>query len=235
MTTVKNGDKINNITVINASSSQYKEPTDKVRWNALVRCDCGHEFEIRRAYLYRKGEKCPKCCTVQRRYVQIGEVYDKLTVIGFDKSSGRLQAVCKCACGNVVKRRAELLTHINKTNNCGCDHRGAWSGFGEISKTFMYRIQRNAKMRDIPCEVSIEYLWALYEEQDGKCALTGVDITFAKRTRDIGDASLDRKDSDKGYLEGNVQWVHKDVNLMKMDFPEDRFIELCKLVADNHS
>ena len=40
-------------------------------------------------------------------------------------------------------------------------------------------------------------------------------------------------ESDKGYVEGNVMWVHKDVNYMKMDLSLDRFIYLCKKVSEN--
>jgi hypothetical protein len=32
---------------------------------------------------------------------------------------------------------------------------------------------------------------------------------------------MDRIDSNKGYVEGNVQWVYKYVNLMKRDFPQE--------------
>ena len=46
-------------------------------------------------------------------------------------------------------------------------------------------------------------------------------------------ASLDRIDPTKGYIEGNIQWVHKDVNRMKMDFTETRFLELVNLIANN--
>ena len=37
--------------------------------------------------------------------------------------------------------------------------------------------------------------------------------------------SLDRIDSSKGYEENNVQWVHKDINLMKNKYDNKYFIE----------
>jgi hypothetical protein len=45
---------------------------------------------------------------------------------------------------------------------------------------------------------------------------------------------LDRVDSSKGYIEGNVQWVHKTINLMKQSFNQKEFIHFCKLVANNN-
>lgn len=46
-------------------------------------------------------------------------------------------------------------------------------------------------------------------------------------------ASLDRIDSKRGYTEGNVQWVHKSVNLAKNSLSEVEFIMLCHAVT-NH-
>ena len=44
-------------------------------------------------------------------------------------------------------------------------------------------------------------------------------------------ASLDRIDSSKGYVIGNVQWVHKDINIMKNKFDNQYFIDMCKKIA----
>ena len=50
-----------------------------------------------------------------------------------------------------------------------------------------------------------------------------------------GTASLDRIDSSKGYIQGNIQWVHKRINQMKWDSEENDFINWCKLVANHCS
>ena len=47
--------------------------------------------------------------------------------------------------------------------------------------------------------------------------------------------SLDRIDNNKGYIEENVQWVHKDINMMKRIYSQDYFIYMCKLVAECNS
>jgi len=46
-------------------------------------------------------------------------------------------------------------------------------------------------------------------------------------------AYLDRTDSSKGYVEGNVQLVHKDVNISKNKYELQYFINLCKDVSKN--
>lgn len=44
-------------------------------------------------------------------------------------------------------------------------------------------------------------------------------------------ASLDRIDSDQGYILGNIQWVHKIVNIMKQDTVQSEFIGWCRAVV----
>ena len=44
-------------------------------------------------------------------------------------------------------------------------------------------------------------------------------------------ASLDRIDNSKGYIVGNVQWVHKQVNFMKGTMEQKEFIKFCKLIS----
>jgi len=47
-------------------------------------------------------------------------------------------------------------------------------------------------------------------------------------------ASLDRINSDMGYVEGNVQWVHRDINFMKGCLSQHNFIHLCQLIVKKH-
>jgi hypothetical protein len=78
--------------------------------------------------------------------------------------------------------------------------------------------------------------WQVFLRQNGKCALTGLDLDFGsggtdRRNYHLGSASLDRIDSAKGYSLDNIQWVHKQVNLMKSDLDQSEFIRWCKRVA----
>lgn len=66
----------------------------------------------------------------------------------------------------------------------------------------------------------------------GVCNLTGwpISIAYAEQT-----ASLDRIDSSKGYVAGNIQWVHTMVNMTKNKYNEAEFIGMCKAIAARHS
>lgn len=78
-----------------------------------------------------------------------------------------------------------------------------------------------------------EFLHSIWEKQDGKCALTGRELTY--EANHPFTASIDRIDSSKGYLRDNVQLVGKVINIMKSDLPQDDFIEICKVIARKHS
>lgn len=73
---------------------------------------------------------------------------------------------------------------------------------------------------------------ALWIKQGGKCALSGQEM----RPDLIGlgalrAPSLDRIDSSRGYIPGNVQWVCWAVNLMKQDLTQNQFLAWCSEVA----
>lgn len=185
----------------------------------------------------------------QRNLCQVGDKHGKLTIVKRwtelrpPKKTKETYLECKCECGKIIETKARYLTNQAKSS-CGCirhqsnnKHHG-WKGFGEISGTFWNSIIKGAKKRngrEIDFRITIQYVWDLYLRQQGKCALTGVDIGFSyKNTRygtEDNTASLDRIDSSLGYTEDNVQWVHKTINLIKMDLKEDEFIQWCKTIS----
>lgn len=92
-----------------------------------------------------------------------------------------------------------------------------------------HRIKSRNKYRKsgtLKFALSKKYLWELFEAQQRKCALSGIPLDWEV-------ASLDRIDSNKEYIQSNVQWVHKDINKMKFDLEQKYFIEMCELIVKN--
>lgn len=159
--------------------------------------------------------------------------------------------LCQCECG---KKKYILSTSLTggKTNSCGClyqtsDKRGihnlgrtqnkcpAWKGEGELASKYYTRTKNGAKVRKISFEITIKEMWMKFLEQQRKCALSGLDLTFdSKATTHDGNASLDRIDSTKGYTIDNIQWIHKDINFMKQELTDKYFIEMCKIIAEHN-
>ena len=158
-----------------------------------------------------------------------GKQYGYITVIKQSSSTiwRNIQWECRCICGTILYITSRVL-NAGQKKHCGC------KGFTGIIPGFMYSltISREHFSKRNP-EVSYEYLCKLWEKQEGKCALTGEKLSFGKRKSDSKNrtASLDRIDSTKGYVEGNIQWVHKWINLMKLDFSQEEFINMCRKVT----
>ncbi len=169
----------------------------------------------------------------------IGERYGSLTVQTYLGHQGDTSYyVCQCDCGeSKTTSRAMLSTkRCVKCAKCA-EKRGAahhaWAGCGQLPMDLWSRYEREAKVRGLPFELTIADGWALYEAQNGRCALSGVAIQMppTNARKKEATASLDRIDSTKGYVEGNVQWVHKAVNHLKSNVSDDLFVLVCHLVA----
>ena len=100
-----------------------------------------------------------------------------------------------------------------------------------ISDRLMHAKTRT-KQYSLP-EVNIdrEYLYQLYQEQGGRCALSGVVLKVEKRA--VTCLSLDQKEPGLGYVKGNIQWVAWAVNRAKGDMSQDMFIDMCKQVLSH--
>ena len=185
--------------------------------------------------------------------LQTNQVVGYLTLVKSylknDKLQKRRYWKCICVCKKEVERREDYLQRVvfmkNRTPSCGCKHSmksdiGAnsktWKGYGKISGYYFGCITSKARKKNWPMNITKEYIWKLFLKQKKKCALTGlqIEIKESKRSKDVSEmtASLDRIDSNKGYIEGNVQWVHKDVNKMKNNYNQDYFLEMCRVITN---
>lgn len=177
--------------------------------------------------------------------IRLGERFGNLTVKDetpirvVRKGYQEIHYLCLCSCGETISVHGYALRK-HRSTNCGCSLRGrvrgehpTWKGHEEISAKMFGTIRRGATQRGLSFNVSIEFLWKKYLAQDRKCSLSGIPIVFGT-SKTMTSASLDRIDSNRGYEEENVQWVHKDLNLMKMHLNQDYFIEMCRKVALTH-
>lgn len=171
--------------------------------------------------------------------IKIGSKFDQLTVIRLDTKLKNKQAcwICDCKCGtkSISVRSSQLRN--GKAKSCGCLRykRYRWKGYGEISGSYWYMIQSHAKNRNREFNITLEQIWNLFLKQNRKCALTGIELTFTsdyRNSKNKQTASLDRIDSEKGYIIDNVQWLHKDVNELKRNYPQDKFLTWVKLIAE---
>lgn len=96
------------------------------------------------------------------------------------------------------------------------------------------------KQRRHVIDIDLNYLKNLWEIQKGICPITGWKLipkshTYIKNeTLTIYHASLDRIDSNKGYIKGNVRFISVMANMAKNSWTDVELIEFCKAVAESN-
>lgn len=106
-------------------------------------------------------------------------------------------------------------------------------GTKDIHNALFGRWKANAKSRNYPFTVSIEYLQSVLESQNYKCALTGSQLLCPKTYNEKREmtsnpylVSLDRIQNDLGYDEGNVQFVCVWANKARGSYDNEVFKEI---------
>lgn len=181
---------------------------------------------INKAYELKIKSDCKNNVRKASNEKRITEKISKLfKIVSFnDSTRPNITVECPVCKKEFSTRPYRLISGHTKT--CGCSNLGLRRGTKHISKTFFNIIKRQAKVRNIEFNITLDYLENLLSIQKYKCALSNVDIIIGYWNDDTN-GSLDRIDSSKGYIEGNVQWLHKDVNMCKQSLSNNEFIEMC--------
>lgn len=147
--------------------------------------------------------------------------------------------LCVCDCGNEKVLNSSRI-RLKQVQSCGClmkkcgGKHHLFKGYGEISQSVFNKIRQKAIDRNLDFNLTIQELYDLFVSQNKLCAISKVPIKFKTNYKDEQTASLDRIDSKKPYTIDNVHWVHKKVNTMKWNIPQNEFIEWCKIIAKNN-
>lgn len=162
--------------------------------------------------------------------------YIVLEFLGKDNKTRSMSWRCRCKCG---KEKTLLTRHLmcGDYKSCGCRKT---TGYKEICGEYWGHAKDSAKQRNIKFDIDISYGWQLFEQQNRRCYFSGLELKFCTSVRNVKmkreppqSASLDRLYSDKGYVEGNVVWVHRLVNIMKSIMTPDEFVTMCNLISKN--
>ncbi len=116
---------------------------------------------------------------------------------------------------------------------------------------FIRNLFTNSKSRanehDTPFDMEVEDWLAIYDAQEGKCALSGIEMTFtydnnhptvnagAKHRKWPYNISPDQIDAGKGYVRGNVQFVCAQVNMMKGELSIEALVHISRKIVDHNT
>ena len=120
---------------------------------------------------------------------------------------------------NQSKKRGQTVHYCKHSCATGFDKRLS------MFKRTIHQARQNSKAsrwrpnQGKEFNISLEYIAKLWKKQKGRCALTNVKMEApnyhyhkGNPARKLWQASLDRTDNKKGYIEGNVQWVMSFAN-----------------------
>jgi hypothetical protein len=175
--------------------------------------------------------------------------YNQLTVLEEVKHNGRLMYKTQCDCGRVDLKRKDWVISGRTTSckNCASKRTAVnhpppvnRKGCDGLSGTHFLSIKNGALRRGIAFDLTPDFLWGLFQKQEGLCALTGVPLVLKALIKkqnvdwDIITASLDRIDNSKGYFPDNVWWVHKTINRLKNNYSLEELLYWSSLLLEKH-
>ena len=95
--------------------------------------------------------------------------------------------------------------------------------------------RNRSKKKNIPFELTKEYIVDLFERQDGRCYYSDIKLNIVKknkeRTHDPFKMSLDCVDSNLGYVKDNVVWCAYCVNALKLKMSKEDMIDVCRHIV----
>ena len=200
-----------------------------------VQCKCGKIQDLCLSDLKSgRAHMCRNCAARNRGpELKIGDKSKHWTIIENPVlHGGSMYYKVQCDCGKSTRliSASEFLNpcKAQMCMKCAAKKRGLenhlQSSYEELYRFKYNKLQRNAQSRNIEFSLSKEYLWNLYISQNKKCAITGDDLP------ELDKASLDRINSNLGYVEGNVQWVTKQANLSKHIMTMQELYDFCEKV-----
>lgn len=162
----------------------------------------------------------------------------------------KIKIVCE-VCKNEFERRAGEVNRNAKRNRkifCSRTCAGKYHirNIPEISKKWNHLNPANqrdeftpfrcflnsVRRRDKEFDVTLEDLKSQWETQSGVCPYTGWNLLLKQGKQVPNQASLDRIDSSKGYVKGNIQFVAYIANIAKSSYDDKTLFEFCKAVTE---
>lgn len=126
------------------------------------------------------------------------------------------------------ERNKEHLVKLQKQSKEKYDE--TERGIRELLK----RARNSAKKKSLDNTLTLDQIKQIWDNQRGVCQYTGWQLQFpiCKLNKTPYTASLDRIDSDKGYVAENIQIISVMANYAKNDFNEEIMKEFCMAIKN---
>ncbi len=136
---------------------------------------------------------------------------------------------CSRSCGAVLRNHKHAKGNLANLRS----RQDEFSSF----RYFMNKARAKDRAHYGKTDIDVAFLRELWQKQDGTCPYTGIKMELPHNTQSFHikgtpcKASLDRIDSSKGYVRGNVEFVCLAVNYAKNGFSKEQMLEFFSRVV----
>ena len=191
---------------------KYSRKTNGLNFHTTCR-DC--EARIKLNTEWKDGKLL---CHICGEYKEPSE----FTYAGADKYTLRQNKECRCNSCKLEQRKAAIATYDNDVK------------LEKVLQARWLAAKSRAIDKSIPFTITKEDLLTVWKAQNGKCAISGLDMTYELgEGRIYTNVSIDQILPSKGYTIDNIQLVCMAVNQLKSDLDMDTILILCSAIVDN--
>lgn len=146
----------------------------------------------------------------------------EFTYAGANKYTLRQNKECRCNSCKLEQRKAAIATYDNDVK------------LEKVLQARWLAAKSRAIDKSIPFTITKEDLLTVWKAQNGKCAISGLDMTYELgEGRIYTNVSIDQIMPSKGYTIDNIQLVCMAVNQLKSDLDMDTILILCSAIVDS--
>lgn len=191
---------------------KYSRKTNGLNFHTTCR-DC--EDRIKLNTEWKDGKLL---CHICGEYKEPSE----FTYAGANKYTLRQNKECRCNSCKLEQRKAAIATYDNDVK------------LEKVLQARWLTAKSRAIDKSIPFTITKEDLLTVWKAQNGKCAISGLDMTYELgEGRIYTNVSIDQIMPSKGYTIDNIQLVCMAVNQLKSDLDMDTILILCSAIVDN--
>lgn len=158
---------------------------------------------------------------IKQAYISIQEFYCKICE---DNDENNFYTTTKNVCKSCLKLKQKQYYQDNKCQS----PEDIENDF--ILKQRITQAKVRAAKKNIEFNIDIDDLKYLLHKQNFKCYYSNI---IFDNTNKYYSLSLDRTNSEIGYVIGNIKLVCSIVNRMKLDLPEMEFLNIIKKIEKN--
>jgi DNA-directed RNA polymerase subunit M/transcription elongation factor TFIIS len=134
--------------------------------------------------------------------------------------------------GERLRARCKPCDYKYRAQRQGTD---AYSYMDKLFSKLRYEVvsgTRRTSRTSLTWNINQAHLYNLYHKQDGKCALSGLQMTWLTGQGKVDtNISIDRIDPKVGYEPKNIQLVCYRCNIMKHDSSQEYFEKLAEMIV----